>query len=68
MQWISIHVDACTWKFSVWLGLDSTEIMMKVCGSYDSPPCTYKCVHFEICSSSLQLEVVEMLRKLRDYN
>ena len=61
----------------MWLGLDSTEIMMKVCGSYDSPPCTYKCVHFEICSSSLQLdqtsrpktdEVVEMLRKLRDYN
>ena len=22
----------------VWPGLDSTEIMMKVCGSYDSPP------------------------------
>ena len=25
----------------VWPCLDSTEIMMKVCGSYDSPPCSF---------------------------
>ena len=64
----------------VWPGLDSTEIMMKVCGSYDSPPCMpdlsdINDVHLEICGSCLQLnqtsrpkidEVVEMLRKLPD--
>lgn len=64
----------------VWPGLDSTEIMLKVCGSYDSPPCMpdlsdLSGVHLEICGSCLKLdqtsrpkinEVVEMLRKLPD--
>ena len=26
-------------KRRVWLGLDATEIMMKVCGFYNTPPC-----------------------------
>ena len=45
----------------VWPGLDSTEIMMKVCGSYDSPPCMpdlsdLNGVHLEICGSCLKLD------------
>ena len=45
----------------VWPGLDSTEIMMKVCGSYDSPTCmpdlsNLNGVHVEICGSCLKLD------------
>ncbi len=62
----------------VWPGLDSTEIMLKVCGSYDSPPTMPDVSNLfgsqlEICGSCLQLdpkdrptidEVIEMLKKL----
>lgn len=58
-------------------GLNSTEIMMKVCGSYESPPqmpnlSDLSGVHLEICGSCLQLDqtcrpkIDEMLRKLPD--
>ena len=45
----------------VWPGLDGTEIMMKVCGSYDTPPCMPDLKHldemyFRICSSCCQLD------------
>ena len=64
----------------VWPGLNAAEIMMKVCGSYNTPPrmpdiSDLKGVHEEICGSCLQLdqthrpkidEVVDMLRKLPD--
>ena len=66
----------------VWPGLNSTEIMMKVCGSYDTPPRMtdlgdLAVEYREICGSCLQLEqlhrptineVVDMLRKLPNYN
>ena len=64
----------------VWPGLDSTEIMMKMCGTYNTPPTMpdtsdLKGVPFEICSRCLLedqtqrptiTEVLSMLKKLEN--
>ena len=48
-------------KQRVWPGLDGTEIMLKVCGSYNTPPCSPNLSHlkvdyFNICHSCCQLD------------
>ena len=48
----------------VWPGLDSMQIMMKVCGSFDCPPCmpdlSDLCTKYrEVCGSCLQLNYVD---------
>lgn len=66
-------------RHRVWPGLDATEIMLKVCGSYNNPPSMpdlsgLSNVYTTICESCLQFDPVRrpdinhVLKMLTDLN